>query len=301
MKLKKIALAGDFNFTEEQSARLNKIGKIEKLETSSTDTDWLKAVQGFDVICTWGDHVLANLTKLENVLVTYPYTELGSFDSEALAKRNVYVANARGGNRKSIVEWTMFMILSLYRQFPLFLRTTKQFPFTSTESLEGQRVLIVGHGTIGSEVGERCESFGMIVDYFNRGDDLAAKVSKADVVINALNCNPSTENLLNDKFFAGMKKGSYYVTFSRPYTYDIDGLIKAIEAGIVAGAAIDCDPEPLFDVSNAFYKKCMSNDKILVTPHVAGVTKQAATNGLEILVQNVEAYLSGKPQNIIKK
>jgi phosphoglycerate dehydrogenase-like enzyme len=299
--MKKIALDGDFNFTDEQQARLSAVGQVEKLGEITSDDEWLTAVKGYDVICTWGDHVLANLDKLENVLVTYPYTELGSFDSSTLDKRNVSVANAQGGNRKSIVEWTIFMILSLYRQFPTFLRTTEQHPFTSTESLEGKKVLIIGHGTIGTEVGERCEAFDMTVDYFSRGDDLAAKASQADVVVNALNCNPSSENLLDAEFFLKMKKGAYYVTFARPYTYDVDGLIAAIDAGTIAGAAIDCDPQPLFDISNDFYKKCMSNEKILVTPHVAGVTRQAAANGLEILVQNVEAYLSGKPQNVLTK
>jgi phosphoglycerate dehydrogenase-like enzyme len=299
--MKKIALDGDFDFTNEQIARLNNVGQVEKLESATSEKDWLAAVKGYDVICTWGDYVLANLDKLENVLVTYPYTELGSFDSEDLSSRNVYIANARGGNRKSIVEWTMFMILSLFRQFPTYLRTVKQHPFAAKESLEGKKVLIVGHGTIGTEVAERCHAFGMETDYFNRGDNLAAKSSRADVVVNALNCNLSSKNLLDSDFFSKMKKGAYYVTFARPYTYDVDGLITAIEAGTVSGAAIDCDPEPLFDVSNEFYKKCLSNDKILVTPHVAGVTKQASLNGLEVMVQNVEAYLSGKPQNVLKK
>jgi len=139
--MKKIALDGDFNFTDEQVARLNAVGRVEKLADVSSDEEWQAAVKGYDVICTWGDHVIASLDKLENVLVTYPYTELGSFDSEELAKRNVFVANARGGNRKSIVEWVMFMILSLYRQFPTFLRTTEQYPFTSTQSLEGKKCL----------------------------------------------------------------------------------------------------------------------------------------------------------------
>ena len=299
--MKKIALDGDFNFTDGQLARLNKVGQVERLKDTSSNDEWLTAIKDYDVICSWGDHILDNLDNLENVLITYPYTELGSFNSDELAKRNVFIANARGGNRKSIVEWTMFMMLSLYRQFPKFLRTTEQHPFTSTESMEGKKVLIVGHGTIGAEVGERCEAFGMVVDYFDQGDDLQSKASQADVVVNALNCNPSSKNLLDADFFSKMKSGAFYVTFARPYTYDIDGLIKAIETGTVGGAAIDCDPEPLFDISNAFYKKCMSNDKVLVTPHVAGVTKQAAANGLEVVVKNVEEYINGTPQNILKK
>lgn len=299
--MKKIALDGDFGFSDEQRARLEKVGSLHALPAVSSDEAWLSAVQGFDVICTWGGHVLANLQNLHDVLVTYPYTELGNFDSAKLAEHNVYVANARGGNRKSMAEWTLFMLLSLYRQFPTFLRTNIQHPFTSTDSLEGKKVLVIGHGTIGTEVGGRCEAFGMIVDYFDRGDDLAAKAAQADVVINALNCNPSSEGLLDAGFFSGLSKGTYFVTFARPFTYDIDGLLAAIDAGTVAGAAIDCDPEPLFDISNAFYQKCMANEKILVTPHVAGVTKQAAANGLEIMVANVEGYLQGKPQNILNK
>lgn len=298
--MKKITLAGQFNFTEEQMARLAAAGEVSSVSADSAD-DWVQKVNGSDVVCSWGDYVLEKAGELENVLITYPYTELGSFNAEELAKKNVFIANAKGGNRKSIAEWAMFSVLSLFRQFPTFLRTTIQHPFTSTESLEGKNVVVLGHGTIGSEVGERCEAFGMNVSYFERGDDLHESVKNADVVLNALNCNSSTKNLLDKEFFMAMKNDSFYVTFSRPWTYDIDGLIAAIDAGVVGGAAIDCDPEPLFDVSNDFYKKCLSNEKILVTPHVAGVTKQAATNGLEIMVQNVEKYLAGTPQNVVEK
>ena len=216
--MNKIALDGDFNFSDDQLARLTAIGQLDKLAPATTDEEWLQSVQGYNVICTWGDHVVANLDKLENVLVTYPYTELGSFDSVSLAKKNVFVANARGGNKKSITEWTLFMILALYRQFPTFLRTTEQHPFTSTESLEGKQALVVGSGTIGSEVAARCESFGMVIEYFHRGDDFEMKMKDADIVINALNCNTTSKNLMNKDVFLKMKEGSYYVTFARPYT-----------------------------------------------------------------------------------
>jgi phosphoglycerate dehydrogenase-like enzyme len=98
-----------------------------------------------------------------------------------------------------------------------------------------------------------------------------------------------------------LKEGSYYITFVRPYTYDIEGLIKSIEAGRVAGAAIDCDPEDFGDTTNAFYQKTLSNSKILVTPHIAFSTKQAIANGREIAIQNIEAYLKGEPKNVLRK
>ena len=97
------------------------------------------------------------------------------------------------------------------------------------------------------------------------------------------------------------KKGVYYISFVRPYTYDLDGLLKSIDRGIVGGAAIDCDPEKFGDTTNEFYKKALSNPKVLVTPHIAFSTKQAIVNGAEIAVKNIEAFVAGKPQNILTK
>jgi len=141
----------------------------------------------------------------------------------------------------------------------------------------------------------------MKVEYFDRGDDLSEKSKNVDLIVNSLNCNSSSKNLLNEEFFMGLSNGTYYVTFARPYTYDIDGLIKAIEAGVVAGAAIDCDPENFGDTTNAFYQKCMTNEKILVTPHIAFSTKQAVAGGAEVAIKNIEAFVAGEPQNVLKK
>ncbi len=299
--MNKILLAGKFALSEDQNARLQDIAEVDIDTEISSKEELIEKSKDYDVLCNWGEYLPEALYELENMLVTYPYTEIGEFDSKKLAENGVYVANAQGGNRKSIVEWTIFMTISLFRQFPTFLRITTQHPFTSTESLEGKKAVIIGHGTIGSEVGERYKAFGMLVEYYERGEDLKAKVADADVVVNSLNCNSSSKNLLDAEFFMNMKKGSYYITFARPFTYDIDGLSDALGKGQLAGAAIDCDPEPLFDVSNEFYKRCLANEKILVTPHVAGVTRQAAANGLEIMVQNVEAYLGGQPINVLHK
>ena len=299
--MKTIVLAGSFTLTEDQKSRLSSIGDVIEKSQINSDEEWVNIANSADIVCSDGSFLYKSLDKLSDVFVTYPYTELGSFDSAELAKKGVYIANARGGNRKSIVEWAIFMTLSLYRKLPDFLRTEVQYPFTATNSLEDKNVLIIGHGTIGTELGERYKAFGMNVDFYERGEDLRTKLLDADLVVNALNCNQSTNNILDASFFASMKKGSYFLTFSRIFTYDIDGLISAIDDGIIAGAAIDCDPEQLFDISNDFYKKCLSNKKILVTPHVAGITKQAGLNGTEIMIKNVEMYIAGTPQNIVKK
>jgi glycerate dehydrogenase len=298
--MKKIVTLG-INLKEDHKKRLKIAGELIETEAPKSVDDFVKKVSGANVVYSGGNFLLEALPKLKNVLVTYPFIELGIFNSENLEKNGVYVANAQGGNRDSIVEWVMFMVLSLFRKFSPMVRPTKNFDVQLQETLVDKKVLIVGHGSIGSQIGKLCEVFGMKVDFFNRGDDLTEKSKQADLIINSLNCNSSSKNLLNEEFFMSLKKGAYYLTFSRPYTYDIDGLIKSIEAGIVASAAIDCDPEGFGDTTNAFYQKCLSNEKILVTPHIAFSTKQAIANGGEVVVQNIEAYLKGESQNVLTK
>ncbi|MEK7462383.1 MAG: NAD(P)-dependent oxidoreductase [Patescibacteria group bacterium] len=298
--MKRITLAGDFPFTDEQRARLDSLGAVRNVSFSSSE-EWLAAVQGSDIILSDGDYLFENLEKLEDVFVTYPYIEIGAFDTEKLKRRGVFVANTSGSNRDAIVEWVMFVVLSLFRKFPDYLNTNETKPFALHNSLVGKKVLIVGKGSIGTCIGDMCKAFKMDVDFYTREDNLYEKSVEADLVINALNCNSSSKNLLDEKFFMSLKEGSYFVTFARPYTYDIDDLLKSIDAGIVAGAGIDCDPEEPFDTQNAFYQKCLNHPKVLVTPHVAFSAKEASAQGREVAIQNIEAYLIGEPQNILTK
>lgn len=245
--------------------------------------------------------MLDSLPKLKNIFVTYPYVELGVFNSWELKNNGVLVANSQGGNRASIIEWVMFMTISLFRKFGPMVRATENFPVELQESLAGKKVLIVGKGSIGTKIALPCQAFGMEVDFFERGEDLLTKSANVDLVINALNCNSTSKNLLDEKFFMSLKKGAYFVSFVRQYTYDLKGVLKSLDSGILGGAAIDCDPEKFGDTTNEFYQKALGNPKVLVTPHIAFSTKQAVATGAEIAVQNIEAFLAGKPQNVLTK
>lgn len=298
--MSKIVLLG-MDPNKDQKFRLEQLGEVVYHSSPTSSEDFVKKSEGADVIYSDGAFLLDSLPKLKNVFVTYPYIELGVFNSEELKKNGVIVANAQGGNRPSIIEWVMFMVLALFRNFVPMVRVKKNVDVELQESLVDKKVLIVGKGSIGTKIAIPCQAFGMKVDFFVRGDDLYKKTADADLVINALNCNTSSKNLLDEKFFMSLKKGAYFLTFARPYTYDIDGLLKSIDRGVVAGAAIDCDPEGFGDTSNEFYQKCLSNPKVLVTPHIAFSTKQGIDNGEEVAVQNIEAFIAGKPQNILTK
>lgn len=289
------------NLQDDLKTRLNAFGEVKYFPSPSSSEELLKQAEGANVLYSDGAFLLASLPKLKNIFVTYPYVELGVFNSEELKNNGVMIANSQGGNRPSIIEWVMFMTLSLFRKFIPLVRVSKNIPVDVQESLDGKKVLIVGKGSIGTKIAIPCKAFGMKVDFFQRGDDLFAKSANVDLVINALNCNSTSKNLLDEKFFMSLKKGTYFISFVRQYTYDLNGLLKSIDNGITGGAAIDCDPEKFGDTTNEFYQKALSNQNVLVTPHIAWSSKQALINGAEIAVQNIESFIAGKPQNILTK
>jgi phosphoglycerate dehydrogenase-like enzyme len=286
---------------DSQKKRLEALAEVIYFPSPNNPEELIKQAEGADVLFSNGAFLLDSLPALNNIFVSYPYIELGVFNSEDLKKKGVIVANAQGGNRPSIIEWVMFMTLELFRKFSHLIRVKENMPLQLQESLDGKKVLIVGKGSIGTKIAIACQVFGMEVDFFERGDDLIAKAAKVDLIINSLNCNSSSKNLLNKDFFLSLKPGSCFISFVRQYTYDLDGLIESINKGVVAGAAIDCDPEKFGDTDNEFYQKALSNNHILVTPHIAWSTRQALANGVEIAVQNIEAFLNGRPQNILTK
>ena len=169
-----------------------------------------------------------------------------------------------------------------------------------TQSIKNKNIAILGKGNIGSRVGELCEAFGMNVVYFDRGDNLLEKIKSADVVINCLSPNEGTVNLLNKNFFFSLKKDSYFITFTKKEIYDSDAMIEALDKNILSGVADDCASEIVGDIYNDYYQKLLKHKKILVTPHIAWSADSSIYNGNEMVIDNIEAWINGRPQNLIK-
>ena len=263
--------------------------------------EWLKQVEGADVVCSDGMFVAGNLERLHDVFITFPFVEIGSFDTDALARRNVMVANARGSNRDSVVEWAVFMALSLLRRFPDYVNADRELRFERGESLSGKDVCVIGAGDIGSHLGKALEALRANVRYVTRDDDLMTAVEGCQLIVNSLSSTPSSAQLLDRGFFRALEPGSYFVTYVRPHTFDVKALLEALDDGILAGAAIDCDPQTPFDTANDYYRTLAAHEKVLATPHVAFATTQAGRQSLDTVVENIEAFANGRPRNVLVK
>jgi len=141
----KIVVSGA-NLNDEQKKRLEALGEVVYFPSPISSEELVERVRGVNILYSDGSFLLNSLPKLENIFVTYPYIELGVFDSEELNKRGVVVANAQGGNRPSIIEWVMFMALSLFRKFIPLVRINENISVQVQESLVGKKVLIVVRG-----------------------------------------------------------------------------------------------------------------------------------------------------------
>jgi D-3-phosphoglycerate dehydrogenase len=297
----KIVVTGSVPFSAEQVRRLQQVGRVTTAGGASSGDEWLKQVEGADVVCSDGTFVAGNLARLHDVFITFPFVEIGSFDTDALARRNVMVANARGSNRDSVVEWAVFMALSLLRRFPDYVNADRDLRFERGESLSGKDICVIGVGDIGSHLGKVLEALRAEVRYVTRDDDLMTAVKGCQLIVNSLSSTPSSAQLLDRGFFRALEPGSYFITYVRPHTFDVKALLEALDDGILAGAAIDCDPQVPFDTANAYYRTLAAHEKVLATPHVAFATTQAERKSLDTVVENVEAFANGRPRNVLVK
>lgn len=167
--------------------------------------------------------------------------------------------------------------------------------------LRGLTLGLVGAGRIGGAVGEIARAFGMRVMVHSRSSPEAAPLDRlfeeSDVV--SLHCplTPETQGLVNARQLARMKPSAFLINTSRGPLVDEVALADALNRGQIAGAALDvlsAEPPPADNpLLNA--KNC------IITPHIAWAARAARARLLNVAVQNVRAYLAGRPQNVVNE
>lgn len=179
----------------------------------------------------------------------------------------------------------------------------------------GMTLGIVGMGAIGKCLAKRAVAFNMKIKYYNRrqlsADDeakynatycssLHALLTESDVI--SINCplTKETENLISTKEFAVMKDGAFIVNTARGAIIDETALIEALESGKVTRAGLDVflnEPD-----LNEYFK---TSDKVIIQPHVAGLTDLAFQRGEKEAFENIKALLKNgapiSPVNVPKE
>ncbi|MBI3004231.1 MAG: phosphoglycerate dehydrogenase [Ignavibacteriales bacterium] len=210
-----------------------------------------------------------------------------NIDVDAATRRGVIVMNTPGGNTVSTAEHTMSLLLSLSRNIPQANDSLKngkwdRKKFTGTE-LQGKTIGVIGLGKVGREVASRCQAFGMSTIGFDPllSAEVAGKAhielvslkevfQRSDFISVHTPLNDDTRGLLGDKEIAECKTGVRIVNCARGGIVDEDALLRGLESGKVAGAALDVfEHEPPGD------HPLLKNPKVVATPHLGASTEEA--------------------------
>jgi phosphoglycerate dehydrogenase-like enzyme len=242
---------------------------------------------------------------------------------------HVTICNAHGAHNVATAEWTLAAILTMLKQFPLFLDiqhsgnwrrrneastayaaitgdARPHHPPVMLEDLTGKTVLIVGYGAIGKEIERILAPFNVDVLRVARTArtdpevhavaELDNLLPRADVVVLILPYTPETHSLIDRPQLALMRQGALLVNAARGRIVNTDALVEALNAGRIRAAIDVTDPEPLPE-GHALW----SCPNLLITPHIGASSPNFAPNALRVAAAELRRYMNGEPlHNVVQ-
>ena len=293
----KIHIVESMALSVEQKARLKKLGKVKYFVGIPDTNELLKRMSGADIIALDWAPLDAAIPKMKAgvKLISLPFTGVGFLPLKAAAAKGVKIANAPHPFTESVGEFGIGLIIALVRKICFYRNELKP---ELTPALYGKTLGILGAGHIGAYVGKVAEALGMRVLFWRRGDKLVSILKNSDIVYCALPFSDETKGLLGAKEFGAMKRGAFFVTTSHHKIYDSAALLKALDKNI-AGAAMDLEGTNCGDYSSEPWCKFKAHAKVLATPHVAFKSDYGQACAYNVMIDNIEAFVRGKPQNIV--
>lgn len=276
--------------------------------------------------CAGADVILTNKVPLSqetiNQLPNLKYvgvlaTGYNIVNTEACKMRGIPVANVPGYGTASVVQLTIALLLELalhvqrHSDAVMDGKWSRSADFCFWDyplvELQGKTLGIIGFGSIGQGVADVASAFGMkIVATGRRQTDQSHRsnfkwvgledlLAQSDVISIHCPLTPETQGLINKDTLALMKPSAFLLNTSRgPIIKDAD-LADALNNGVIAGAGIDVlsvEPPP---ADNPLFKA----KNCIITPHIAWATKEARSRLMDIAVNNLKAFLTGAPVNVV--
>ena len=257
------------------------------------------------------------IARLPNLrLVAVAATGTDNIDVAACRARGVVVSNIRNYAVHTVPEHTFALILALRRNLIAYRddvvrglwHNAPQFCLSGhpIRDLHGSTLGIFGEGAIGQGVARIARGFGMRVLFADHAPPKAAGVeftpaervlAEADVVTLHLPLTRETRNLIGARELARMKPGALLINTARGGLVDEAALAQALHAGAIAGAGFDVLSVEPPRQGNPLLELQAPN--LIVTPHVAWSSAQAMQALADQLIDNVEAFVRGAPQNVV--
>jgi phosphoglycerate dehydrogenase-like enzyme len=311
----KIAILNDSFFTEEHLADLKSLGTVEVYEGTS-DTDLaIERTANADIVL--GDQYLTSFDKhyfdsVPNVkLLALNTIGYNLVDIAAAKEKGTMIANVPGFSKRTVAELAVGLMFDVARRISYGDRSFRNAPFEPDPvdtggrefigfELAGKTMGIIGLGQIGTELSKLAEGIGMNVIAWNRHEredvslvSLEELMRTSDVVAICVVSSEETKNLVSKELLNLMKPRSVLISIARPEVLDTEALTDLLMSGKIWGAALDMsgakEGSPLLTLKN-----------VVLTPHIGSYTEEAFYKNLPSrIVENVNAFIAGTPQNIV--
>lgn len=313
----KIVVLNECFLKDEHIARLQKLGELQIFKETTSEEQVIERLKDADIATV--DCVVAPLSKnvfdsLSNLkYLTLNSTGYDEVDLVSAKEHNVKVSNIPSYSTEAVAEMAITLMFATNRHITQLNKQMHEDPHEIDPAdqnelqllgfnLQGKTLGIVGLGKIGQRVAEMANGIGMKVIAYNHSEKnipyvkqvtLDELLQQSDIVTLHTPLNNTSENMIGENEFALMKLTAIIINTARGKVINQQALIEALKNKTIAGAGIDTLAD--LDKSNQLF----TFENVIVTPHGAWYTKESFENLADTVVENVEAFVNGNPQNLV--
>jgi lactate dehydrogenase-like 2-hydroxyacid dehydrogenase len=229
-------------------------------------------------------------------------------DRAAARARGIVVTHAGDSNATAVAEFAMGLVIASARDMLRGDRHVRAGRWRGDiierlallPGLAGQRLGIYGLGAIGAKVAQRAAAFEMQIGYHNRKQRLDVPylyhstlielATWADILLVAVRADARNHHAINAPILAALGPTGHLINISRGIAVDTNALATALEAGTIAGAALD-----VYEDEPNVPERLIRLDNVVLTPHMAAISAHAQRAQRDIMFANLDAFFSGRP------
>ena len=239
---------------------------------------------------------------------------LENIDVDYAKERGIFLAAAPEGNRNAVGEHALGMILSLFNKLNKAHREVQEGIWDREgnrgEELEGKTVGIIGYGNTGKAFAKKLAGFnvevicydiiGGIGNQYARQTGIMELQQRTDVLSLHVPQTPLTENMINSTFIEQFHKPFWLLNTARGKCVNTNDLVEALKSGKILGAGLDVleyeksSFESLFSKGELppAFQYLITAENVLLTPHVAGWSKESKVKLAQTILDKVNARFS---------
>jgi D-3-phosphoglycerate dehydrogenase len=282
-------------------------------EASGTEEQMIEAVNGVEVVVTQLAPLTARVLEAANNLRLVVCTRGGpvNVNVEAASESGVAVCYAPGRNAPAAAEYAVGLMLAAMRRIPEAHGSLSSGQWRGEfyvyeecgVELDGATVGLVGFGAIGRRVARVLVAFGARVFVYDPFVDVAdiEEAGGSSVELDELlersravslhaRLSPDTRDMIGAHEISRMSRDSVLVNTARGGLLDYDALCDALESGHLGAAALDVYPEEPVPEDSRILKA----PRLVLSPHIAGATKETAQRAARIAAEEVGRYVRGE-------